>query len=135
MYDDAGWAVSIRVSGHDFERLCDNMGEVPKALHLDPDSPHYWPDRFTGDDAGTAVDPGRWKYVYWVGDNYASVIVARSFLAAIGEPFQVASDEAVEEATEAHGVTHHTHGPGWVIFTDYASPVMRRDAKPVGEAS
>ena len=63
------------------------------------------------------VQTGRWKYVYWLGGDYAAVIIARAFLAAWGEGCEVAWDTAV-----------HPNGEplGWVIFTDYESPVWQR---------
>jgi hypothetical protein len=53
-----------------------------------------------------------WKRAYWFYGDYAAVILARSFLAAIGEEHQLAMDEAV--SNKATGETF-----GWTIFTDY----------------
>ncbi|SFQ82016.1 hypothetical protein [Amycolatopsis rubida] len=40
-----------------------------------------------------AVEYG-WKHAYWMGGNWASVVLARSFLAAVGHDFQVVADTA-----------------------------------------
>jgi hypothetical protein len=79
-------------------------------------------DRFHDPATGQfPADLARWGYAYWFED-YPHVILARSFLLAYGEPFLVTSDEYSTELTDAHGYAHHNHSPGWVIFTDYASP-------------
>jgi hypothetical protein len=57
-----------------------------------------------------AMPPGApllttWKRAYWLGDAYASVMLARAFLDAWGHDYQLVSDES--------------DGGGWVILTDY----------------
>lgn len=48
----------------------------------------------------------RWQRMYWFGDNYASVILAKSFLSALGQDYELYYDTA--EGFE-----------GYVILTDY----------------
>ena len=45
-----------------------------------------------------------WKWSYWFDEDYASVILASSYLTARGAEFEVVSDDP---------------SGGWVILTDY----------------
>ena len=87
------------VGDEDFERLYENSG--------------YWRDArdVGGRFEGERKHPGRpWKKIYWLGGNYASVILARSFLAAEGSGWEVLYDAAEYPSGESLG---------WVILTDY----------------
>ncbi len=87
------------VGDEDFERLYENSG--------------YWRDaRDAGERfEGERKHPGRpWKKIYWMGGNYANVVLARSFLAAEGSDWEVLYDEAEYPSGE---------NLGWVILTDY----------------
>lgn len=99
--------VRLRIDAHDFENLTANSGKA--GYQVD-----WAPDRFRDPDGRLTpvATLRRWDYAYWF-DGYASLILARSFLEAWGEGFLVASDEAAPDY-------------GWVIFTDYASPVWVR---------
>ena len=94
--------VKLVLDADDFDRLCENSGKASGIAA----GKNRWRFKDAGDGAPPVLP---WRYVYWLGRNYANVLLARSFLQAWGEDFQVASDEA---------------GPdyGWVIFTDWASP-------------
>jgi hypothetical protein len=63
-----------------------------------------------------AAPPGEWpalnwKWSYW-GDNYANLILARSYLAARGHDYQVVWDEGGDGA--------------WGILTDYETKALNR---------
>lgn len=78
----------------------------------------------SGDRAAMKITPGRleagtggevnadwdWTTIYWLGDNYAAVILARAFLAAYGYRYEVLWD-----------TSHPMDQPprGWCILTDY----------------
>lgn len=49
-----------------------------------------------------------WLYAYWLGEEYVSVVFAKSFLTSIGEGYEALWDTS----TEFHG---------WVIVTNYAA--------------
>lgn len=118
---NTGAAVSIRISPEDYEHLSVVSSVQPHRLE-------QYPDRFRDPARGgfvPAAELEQWRYASWY-DRYSDLLLARAFLAAIGEPFLVASDEYVEEAPEAHGIIHHVHGANWVIFTDYASPTWTK---------
>jgi hypothetical protein len=74
---------------------------------------------YGGSDGGPPVQwpSAHWKYAYWVGDSYGGLILVRAFLAAWGFDYQAAWDTA-----------EHPNGEtlGWVILTDYESPVWQR---------
>ena len=110
------YAVTIRIDADDFEHLWTTGMTTGGGFKCHP-------DRFLDLASGEFITAPL-KYAYWFS-NYSSVILARSYLAAIGEEFQVASDEYVEEAEEHHGTIHHVHGADWVIFTDYTSPAWQ----------
>jgi hypothetical protein len=119
-------SVVIHMDAGDFERLFSN------AYRQGPQDPAPAPDRFAyaDPDTGSFPDVSQWDYAYWFG-SYAEVILARAWLQANGELLQVTTDEYDSgAAVKAHGVTHHYHEPGWVIFTNYASPCMRRPTAP-----
>jgi len=54
----------------------------------------------------------RWKYAYWVGDSYAAVILAKSFLATRGHDCDALYDYIQDPDSEASPKS-------WVILTDY----------------
>lgn len=65
------------------------------------------PDRFE-----YSTEPNwEYAYAYWVGDSWANVMLARSFLEFHGHAHEVIWDTA--------------ENPSYVILTDYASPVMK----------
>jgi hypothetical protein len=53
----------------------------------------------------------KWRSVYWLGERYAAVIPAKSFLADRGYGFEVIRELSSDEYS------------GWVILTDYALPL------------
>ena len=111
------YAVTIRMSPEDFERLCENSGDLRNAF------PALF-DRLR--DGGKPANMRRqWRQIYWIGAEYPSLLLARSFLEAIGEDYQVVVDEGADE----HGLPY-----GWVILTDYLSPVWAAQAEGSGHA-
>ena len=92
------YAVTIRMAPEDFTTLVQDGGPLSS---IPPTSIR---SRFR--DAPERA----WRYVYWVGDHYVNVLLARSYLEAVGEDCQVASDEAEWDNGQSLG---------WVIFTDY----------------
>lgn len=116
------YSVTIRLTADDFEHLSVMLSDRAN-FGLD-----QFPDRFADPAAGEAIPAAeleQWAYAYWLED-YPHVILARSYLEAIGEPFRLVSDESFEEPEKAHGLVHHTHSASWVIFTGYASPYWAR---------
>lgn len=123
---NTGPAVIIRISREDFAHLAAEATALASHRGVT-----QFADRFHDQSRSDFVPPAeleQWRYAYWY-DDYTSLILARSFLAAIGEPFLVTSDEYTEVAETAHGLIHHVHGADWVIFTDYASPAWTRHTK------
>jgi len=57
-----------------------------------------------------------WAHAYWVGDEWASVMLARGYLASIGESCQVVVDLRTD-----------TYSP-YVILTEYEDPVLHHAA-------
>lgn len=55
-----------------------------------------------------------WIYAYYMGDSWATVIMARSFLQHLDEPYEILWDMG--------------ENPGYVIITNYASPTWRKVA-------
>ncbi len=64
--------------------------------------------------AGDTTINWEFRYAYWVGEEWATVLFARAYLDAIGQPYQVLWDIAENPDSS------------WVIITDYADPVWRR---------
>lgn len=58
---------------------------------------HDQPDRFIPYNGGTVVHWRAFKMAHWF-DSPASVILAREYLRAVGEPFQILYDEADGDA-------------------------------------
>ena len=108
---DTDVLVTIRLSPEDFDRLCENSGDLRQAF------PALY-ERFR-DGADQAVMRCEWRHIYWMGDDYTRLLLARSFLDAIGEPCQIAVDEGADDQGRANG---------WVILTDYASPVWAKNS-------
>ena len=91
------YAVTIRMAPEDFTTLVQDGGPLSSI-------PAGERGRFT-------EKPSRlWKYIWWLGGQYVSVLLARSYLEAIGEDYQIAYDESEWDNGRALG---------WVIFTDY----------------
>lgn len=111
-------SIVISLDADDFERLWVTSSHATKSMNKIT-------DRFHDPDSDTFPDVTRWQYAYWF-DSYASLILARSFLYAYGELFQVTSDEYGEDAPPGG----HVHSPGWVIFTDFASPCWAKRYDP-----
>jgi hypothetical protein len=103
------YAVTVRISPEDFDRLCENSGDLRQAF------PALF-DRLR-DGARVANMRRQWRQIYWTGDEYVNLLLARSFLEALGEDYQVAVDEGADEQGRANG---------WVILTDWLSPVWVR---------
>ena len=120
-------SIVISLDADDFERLFVSSSRRPARLD-------EYPERFRDPATDTYPDLSRWAYVYWF-DQYAHLILARSYLNTIGQDYQVVSDEYMEDAETHHGLVHHVHDPGWVIFTDWASPCWTRHYEPVPAAT
>jgi len=116
-------SIVISLDADDFERLWVTSSGAPASID-------EITDRFLDPATGTFPDVSKWAYAYWF-DSYANLLLARGFLAAYGELFQVCSDEYIEDAPPGS----HVHDPGWVIFTDYASPCWAKRYAPVSLVS
>jgi hypothetical protein len=92
--------IAVAITAEDFGYLCEeSLPWKPGAAGT------IGMDRFEGD------QPSRdWKHIYWLGQNYAAVVLARAFLAANGYECQMLFDAA-----------EHPNGQslGWVLLTDY----------------
>lgn len=110
------YAVTVRITPEDFRYLCEDAGEL---ANIRPDKRVRFQDHATGQ---YGLMHREWRHVYWLGRDYVTALLARSFLEAAGEDYQVVSDEAGPFPDESYG---------WVILTDYASPVWaRQDIAP-----
>ena len=97
--------IPVRITAEDFSYLCEES--LP------------WRDfpqgsgRFEGESVKESGASRVWRRIYWLGQNYANVILARAFLAANGYGCQMLFDAAV-----------HPNGQcaGWVLLTDYEDP-------------
>jgi len=100
--------ISIEMSEGDFDRLCETseqwrgadwQGQAERFQHCERkyDAPPSW----------------GWRYAYWLDGQWATVILARSFLRETGYRCEIVFDRAGED------------GPAYVILTDYASPLWR----------
>ena len=105
MSTEQAGSVVIQVNAQDFERLCENSG---KWAGLNEPL-----GRFEGLDSGEPPSFREWRSIYWLGDNYTTVIFARAFLAARGFDYEILWDTAGP-----------VDGPmfGWCILTDYEEP-------------
>ena len=112
MNTSTSYAVIVRISPEDFERLSENSGNLHQAF------PALY-ERLR-DGGKPAVMRRPWRQIYWTGQEYVNLLLARSFLEAIGEDYQVVVDEGADETGRANG---------WAILTNYLSPVWARLAE------
>lgn len=110
-------AITIQMDENDFDALSSTSMRW---------AGHGWEDQINRFE-GTAEDaPGvrpvfSWAIAYWVGDSWANVILARSFLAAMGEESAVVWDDT--EPPE--------YPPGYVILTDFETRSWRESKHKV----
>lgn len=93
----------MKVTAKDFERLVNTSCEFCKDLKKQL-------ARFEGVEDDTVRIPASAKYLHWVGDNYAALILARQFLEDNGHSYYPLWDMAEIGNGELWG---------YVIFTDY----------------
>lgn len=92
-----GYAVTIRIGAEDFAMLVEDGGPLAS---IPPDKRGRFADAPTRE----------WQRIYWLGSQYTTVLLARSFLEAIGEAYQIVYDEAQWDDGRVLG---------WAILTDY----------------
>lgn len=108
--------VTLMISGADFDRLTDTSMQwgTHWQRHIDNDrfEPTAQPDE--------AVSTN-WGYVYWVGDHWQAVMLARAYLDSAGHRYQILWDTA-----------QHPNGDycGYAILTDYASSTCWLPLRP-----
>lgn len=99
--------VPVRISGGDFKRL----SPVSSAY---AGTPVHDPDRFEAHEPAEEVSDRPWARIYWLRENgFAGVLLATSFLIAVGEAFELVYDLAPIN-TEV-GADEW----GYAILTDY----------------
>ncbi|MEU0937215.1 hypothetical protein [Embleya sp. NPDC005971] len=96
---DSPSVIVMAMSPSDFSRLCQDGQPWRTAA---PHDPHRF---VVVDDAPELAD--HWARAYWVGDNWISVMLIRSYLEARGHKFQIVHDD-----------TDITHA-GYVVLTNY----------------
>lgn len=99
----AGALVAVRMDPGDFSRLYKDYDDRdPGTLARG----RFWagPEREVNGDWD-------WRRVYWFGENYAAVLLARAFIAALGWEHEVLYDNS----------SYRGDGParGWCILSDY----------------
>ena len=102
MSTEQAGAVVIQVTAGDFERLWENSGKWADLTDTST--------RFETLDDDRMPPSWTWQRIYWLGNNYAAVIFARTFLAARGFDYEILYD--TEEDPEGRPF-------GYVILTDY----------------
>jgi hypothetical protein len=99
--------MTVRMSPREFDQLADGWAPAGSLLARDPAG------RFR-DEGNDLVTPATsWEHVYSFGENYASVLLAKAFLDAVGAPFEV-----VRDALSIEGDPEGSWS-SWRIFTDY----------------
>ena len=97
---------TVRMTSGDFDKLCQDVGRTAD----------FTPERASRLLTVDGLPLGRWQCVYWVGDDWVNVLLARAYLEAVGAAYQVADDETVWDNGERLEML------GWVILTDYITP-------------
>lgn len=105
---------TIEMDEHDFDKLASDIN--PWRAGRDRWSTQHDGERFRNMPRSEAVSYD-WLAAYWVGREYTTAILARSFLTAIGEKSQLLSDEG-------HGEL--------VLVTNFLSPDARKRLKDFG---
>jgi hypothetical protein len=98
-------SVVIQMDAEDFGRLL--KGSADRAVMK------ISPGRFAaGRDGEVRIMPPDWDWttIYWLGHDYAAVILARAFLAAYGYRYEVLWDTSAPMDRPQRG---------WCILTDY----------------
>ena len=111
-------SVVIHMDAHDFERLL-KASAGRAAMTIDP-------GRFEVDRGGELNPEWGWSTIYWLGHDYAAVILARAYLEGGGYLCIVAWDSAGPVLD----------GPrGWCILSNYNEHPSVRDANPLSRAA
>lgn len=103
--------IEIHMDDSDFEHLTQVSMEW---------ATHNWStqsDRFencTPGEAFTEEPRWDWRMAYWLGEDYTTLLLAKSYLAAIGEPFEVLWD--LDENPDM----------SYVLVTNFVSPAWCR---------
>lgn len=95
-------SVVIQMDAEDFRRLV--------KTYADRTVTRVTQGRFDAGDGGAVNASWDWHLVYWLGHDYAAVVLARAFLAAYGYQYEVLWDAGEDEDEPP---------PGWCILTDY----------------
>ena len=95
-------SVVISMEADDFERLLKSSADRA-AMTIGP-------GRFEAGADGEVNADWDWSVIYWLGHDYAAVILARAFLAAYGYRYEVLWDTSRPMDRPQRG---------WCIITDY----------------
>ena len=95
-------SVVIQMDAADFEHLLRESADRA-AMTIGP-------GRFEAGTDGEVNADWDWSVIYWLGRDYAPVILARAFLAAYGYKYEVLWDTAAPMDQPQRG---------WCILTDY----------------
>lgn len=83
--------INITMSEYDFEGLCSSSMKFGEKWR-DQD------DRFEATHSGPPDDVWYgWEMIYWVGESWANVIFARSYLEALYKGFEIIYDSGCQE--------------------------------------
>ena len=95
-------SVVIHMEPYDFQRLLKSS--------LNRAAMKISPGRFEAGADGEVNADWDWTTIYWLGHDYAAVILARAFLAAFGCKYEVLWDTSAPMDQPQRG---------WCILTDY----------------
>lgn len=98
-------SVVIQMDAEDFGRLV-KESSVRAVMRIGP-------GRFEAGEDGEVNADWDWTAIYWLGHDYAAVILARAFLAAFGYQYEVLWDTSRPMDRPQRG---------WCILTDYDQP-------------
>lgn len=118
MDTNAETAVQIFMDDEDFQRLWDN---AMSWADVDSWAEQVMAGRFECTDGNCGahdvhVPELDWRYIYFLPDDWTSVILAKSFLRARGEKYEVFRDLVGAESGEGH----------YSILTNYAARIYQR---------
>ena len=101
--------IEIHMNDGDFEQLA--VTSMGWAGHDWSAQSHRF-ENWTPGKAFTEEPRWDWRMAYWLGENYTTLILAKSYLAAIGEPFEVLWDLA-ENPDMSYVLVTNFVSPAW----------------------
>lgn len=106
--------ITLVMDADDFDRLTDTAASWASSMTSlwGPVLGRFEP--YSGGKDPVKDAPGlHWQWIHWTGQDYASLLLARAYLASNGYPFEVVYDTS-ELGPDAKGMT------GWALLTDYS---------------